>query len=134
MTLALFLLLAAPVQEPPPPAPPPPRTPWELLAGRYDRDRDGRITPQEYRRGKERFQRLGRNGDGVLTRTDWQAPGLRPGPGRAARRTLPDPAPRAGEPAPDFELPLLHGKEGATLRLSSFRGRKPVALIFGSWT
>jgi cytochrome oxidase Cu insertion factor (SCO1/SenC/PrrC family) len=41
-------------------------------------------------------------------------------------------APKVGEEAPDFELPLLHEK-GATVRLSDLRG-KPVALIFGSYT
>jgi hypothetical protein len=41
-------------------------------------------------------------------------------------------APRVGDEAPDFELPVLHG-DGATVRLSELRG-KPVALIFGSYT
>ena len=41
-------------------------------------------------------------------------------------------APAAGDDAPDFELPLL-GSSGP-VRLSAFRGRKPVALIFGSYT
>ena len=41
-------------------------------------------------------------------------------------------APRVGDEAPDFELPVLDGK-GATVRLSELRGR-PVALIFGSYT
>ena len=40
-------------------------------------------------------------------------------------------APKPGDEAPDFELPLLGG-EGA-VRLSALRGR-PVALIFGSYT
>ncbi len=41
-------------------------------------------------------------------------------------------APKVGDEAPDFELPVLDGK-GATIRLSELRG-KPVALIFGSYT
>ncbi len=41
-------------------------------------------------------------------------------------------APKVGDEAPDFELPVLDGK-GATVRLSELRGR-PVALIFGSYT
>jgi len=40
-------------------------------------------------------------------------------------------APKVGDLAPDFELPVARG-EGRT-RLSSLRGR-PVALIFGSFT
>ncbi len=41
-------------------------------------------------------------------------------------------APKVGDEAPDFQLPVLDGK-GATVRLSELRGR-PVALIFGSYT
>ena len=37
-----------------------------------------------------------------------------------------------GSMAPDFSLPLLHRAE--TVRLSAFRGKRPVALIFGSYT
>lgn len=39
---------------------------------------------------------------------------------------------RAGDPAPDFSLPAAAGK--AEVRLSSFRGKRPVVLIFGSCT
>ncbi len=41
-------------------------------------------------------------------------------------------APKVGDEAPEFELPVLDGN-GATVRLSELRGR-PVALIFGSYT
>jgi peroxiredoxin len=41
-------------------------------------------------------------------------------------------APRVGDEAPDFELFDLDGKN--PVRLSDFRGKKPVALIFGSYT
>lgn len=47
----------------------------------------------------------------------------------AERETL---APAVGSDAPDFKLPHLGGAE--QVQLSSFRGRKPVALIFGSYT
>ena len=47
----------------------------------------------------------------------------------AARETL---APEIGSIAPDFKLPRLGSAE--MVQLSSFRGRKPVALIFGSYT
>ncbi len=41
-------------------------------------------------------------------------------------------APRVGESAPDFEL---HDSTGESpVRLSEFKGEKPVALIFGSFT
>ncbi len=39
---------------------------------------------------------------------------------------------KTGDPAPDFVLPTLKGKE--TVRLSDFQGKKPVVLIFGSYT
>ena len=41
-------------------------------------------------------------------------------------------APAVGTMAPDFTLPRLDS--GEPVQLSSFRGRKPVALIFGSYT
>ena len=47
----------------------------------------------------------------------------------AERETL---APTVGADAPDFKLPRLGGSDH--VQLSSFRGRKPVALIFGSYT
>jgi hypothetical protein len=37
-----------------------------------------------------------------------------------------------GDPAPDFTLPTLDHK--ANVSLASFRGSKPVALVFGSYT
>ena len=37
-----------------------------------------------------------------------------------------------GDPAPDFRLPTLDHK--ATVQLSSFRGSRPVVLVFGSYT
>lgn len=43
-----------------------------------------------------------------------------------------DNAPRVGEPAPDFELQTADGQR--TVKLSDFRGRRPVVLIFGSST
>jgi peroxiredoxin len=38
----------------------------------------------------------------------------------------------AGDPAPDFQLPTLDHQQ--SVRLSSFRGARPVALVFGSYT
>ena len=40
--------------------------------------------------------------------------------------------PKVGEVAPDFELTDVNGVE--TVRLSDFRGKKPVVLLFGSFT
>ena len=41
-------------------------------------------------------------------------------------------APKEGEFAPDFVLSDING--GNPVRLSDFRDKKPVALIFGSYT
>jgi len=41
-------------------------------------------------------------------------------------------APAVGADAPDFVLPKLGDNE--SVQLSAFRGHKPVALIFGSYT
>ena len=41
-------------------------------------------------------------------------------------------APKPGDVAPDFELRDVNGEN--PVRLSDFWGRKPVALIFGSFT
>ena len=43
---------------------------------------------------------------------------------------------KQGEPAPDFTLPYLpgYGRGAKTMTLSSRFGKRPVALIFGSYT
>lgn len=41
-------------------------------------------------------------------------------------------APKEGDLAPDFELLDVNGENLG--RISDFRGRKPIALIFGSYT
>lgn len=41
-------------------------------------------------------------------------------------------APKAGDLAPDFTLSDISGTESVTL--SDFRGKKPVVLVFGSYT
>jgi hypothetical protein len=52
--------------------------------------------------------------------------------GRSAGGGGRPPAPEVGAPAPDFDLPTRDGS--ATVRLSSFRGERAVALVFGSFT
>ena len=43
-----------------------------------------------------------------------------------------DLSPKVGDSAPDFQLIDTSGKQ--VIQLSTFRGQKPVALIFGSFT
>ena len=51
---------------------------------------------------------------------------------KAWQKKYDDLAPKVGDGAPDFEL---HDTDGENpVRLSDFRGRKPVALMFGSYT
>jgi peroxiredoxin len=46
--------------------------------------------------------------------------------------TLNKKAPKTGDPAPDFTLRDISGERSVTL--SEFQGKKPVALVFGSFT
>jgi hypothetical protein len=39
---------------------------------------------------------------------------------------------KPGDPAPDFDLPTAD--KASSVSLASFRGQKPVLLIFGSYT
>ena len=48
------------------------------------------------------------------------------------QKTLDAEAPRTGDLAPDFTLFDISGENSITL--SNFRGKKPVALVFGSFT
>lgn len=49
-----------------------------------------------------------------------------------SQKMLDTQAPKAGDLAPDFTLSDISGSESITL--SDFRGKKPVALVFGSYT
>jgi hypothetical protein len=51
---------------------------------------------------------------------------------RARQKQFDALAPKVGDLAPDFELRDAKGEN--PVRLSQFRGRKPAALIFGSFT
>ena len=68
----------------------------------------------------EQLKRLG------LTRERWDAI-------RAEHAVREARAPNVGDPAPDFELPVL-GDRDQKVRLSEFKDSRPVALIFGSYT
>lgn len=55
------------------------------------------------------------------------------GAAHAQDRKPPDRAPKVGDAAPDFTLKKL-GDAKTEVTLSSFKGKKPVVLIFGSFT
>jgi len=84
-----------------------------------DRDGDGQVTMDDLRSA---FEDLDVDGSGIIERAELGAPAS------PARR-----APQVGEAAPDFELPYAKD-ESQTVRLSSFTGKRPVALVFGSYT
>lgn len=124
--LALFALLCACHAAPPVEGPPV----WRFLAEQYDADHDGRITPPEYTRSREGFRRLDADRDGVVTRLDFEAryDGV---PRQEEEFTWGEGGPEVGDPAPEFTLPTTGG---TSLSLASFRGQKPVVLVFGSFT
>ena len=49
------------------------------------------------------------------------------------KRALRTPGPSVGDPAPDFKLKTLEDS-GKDVQLSSFKEKKPVVLLFGSYT
>lgn len=180
---------------------------WKWLAGRYDADRDGKVTRKEFPGPAALFDRLDRDRDGVLTaadfdwsersplvrrgmpaqmwfrmidrdsngrisRAEWEAlyqrmagakgyvtpedlrdafplaPPPRP-PGPPPRNEGPSMAtlvkglldgelgspfegPRVGQRAYNFTLRTHDGKR--RIALADFRGKKPVVLVFGSFT
>jgi hypothetical protein len=86
-----------------------------------DANTDGRLALDEL---KAYAVRRDRDGDGSISRRERMRPGAEPRVGWF------DPAHR--ERAPDFTLPRDEGE--GSVALSSFRKKKPVALIFGSYT
>lgn len=98
----------------------------QFIARLFDTDQDGEVTLSEL---TVWFAKVDKNQDGILGKDELPAQRQRGRQGNQAGSG----APVAGQVAPDFELPWLKDKK-KTVRLSSFRGKKPVALIFGSYT
>jgi hypothetical protein len=122
-------------------------TVWEYIVLKYDADGDHSVSRKEYTRDDEHWNRLDTNADGMLDEAEFASrgrPGERrgPGSGRGGERTPWPEAPRAGDTAPDFELVVLPPTNKAAgkppkaelVKLFSFRKKRPVALIFGSYT
>jgi hypothetical protein len=94
-----------------------------------DKNRDGKITKAEATSPFARmFSRVDSNSDGVIDEAELKRMSSRFGGGRSASSGGVD----EGKPAPDFQLKTVDGKK--EVKLSSFTGKKPVALIFGSYT
>ena len=151
-TLLLIPLLA---QDLPPRSAqdPEPKSAWQLLADKYDADKDGKISRAEYSKDDKYFARLDADKNGSIEPSDLKKLG-RPKGRRSDSSAAKDKVviADAGKMAPDFTLRVLEktkpapekktnkkvGLDGVvkpkTFQLSSQRGKKPVALIFGSYT
>lgn len=108
-----------------------PRRPGKLIdrIKSQDKNRDGKITKAEASGPlRKRFSQFDANGDGVIDEVEIKRMmarfrGDRQRGGGGADEEM---------PAPDFQLKTVDGK--SEIKLSSFAGEKPVALIFGSYT
>jgi hypothetical protein len=122
---------------------------WAWLADRHGIDPKEAITKDAFLGRPELFDRLDRNKDGVLRADDfdWSPPPRprRPPPPGAMppRSTLlmglltgeigsAWTGPKVGDLAPDFTLRTQDGQR--QISLSEHRGKRPVVLIFGSFT
>jgi hypothetical protein len=116
---------------------------------RIDKSSNGRVTPEEW---QQFFERLAGE-KGYISRDDLRA-GLFPPTPRSGSAPLPGQqgpsmdvllkglvsgelgslreGPAINDPGPDFELETQDGKR--SVQLSTFRDKKPVVLIFGSFT
>ncbi|HKB16935.1 MAG TPA: hypothetical protein VKF62_12785 [Planctomycetota bacterium] len=99
----------------------PGRDPFPIFLAGMDADRDGTLSLSEV---KAFFERADRDGDGRLARMERLLPGRGPRLGQIPEAER--------ERAPDFTLAKVH--DGGSVTLSSFAGRRPVALVFGSYT
>lgn len=117
----------------------------DVLFRLLDADKDGKLTKDELQNATRLLEKLDRNKDGMIDRDELrgflqkggpkgEGKGGRPGEvitpaakGERKKDTL-----KVGDAAPDFTLPDLTGTKEVTL--SSFRGRRPVVLIFASYT
>jgi hypothetical protein len=122
----------------------------EQFIKEHDKNKDGFLDRSEWpERLKDVFDRIDGNKDGKLSREelnpvqDRLARQFGPADGKGGARSGEVNTPPAkgerhedklkeGDPAPDFSLPLADGKK--EIKLSSFQGKKPVVLIFGSYT
>jgi Ca2+-binding EF-hand superfamily protein len=110
----------------------------DTLFRRLDADGDGKLSKEELQNAAKALERFDRNKDGMLDREELltrkkKFPG-RPGevitPAAKGER-IADKL-QVGDPAPAFTLPLVGGK--GEVALSAFKDKKPVVLIFASYT
>jgi hypothetical protein len=132
---------------------------WTFLLGKYDADKDGILTRAEYTRDDAHWRNLDVDGDGKVDREEFEGREWRivrkphPVPKKGAvapdfeLEALPPRAkPKGDEKPAEGEKPAKKPKGGDAedkpakkveperVKLSAFRGARPVALIFGSYT
>jgi hypothetical protein len=128
-------------------APPPRSAPLDLFLLRFDRNADGVIDRREWPGPPAAFARMDADKDRKLIRAELKPfedrlgrflgkrrPAGRPGEviTPAAKGERKAGGLSVGQAAPDFTLPDLEGKK--TVTLSAFKGKRPVVLIFASYT
>ena len=118
----------------------------DVLFRLLDANNDGKLSKEELDNAARVLQKLDTNKDGTIDQAELKAysekgeqkraPKKAGRPGEvitpAAKGERQKEALNVGDPAPDFTLPELKGTKELTL--SSFRGVKPVVLIFASYT
>ena len=104
-----------------------------------DANNDGEISAKELAAAPQALATLDKDKDGSINRDELAAVvrtgrGGRPGEviTPAAKGERIEEKLEVGDEAPDFTLPLVSGKDKLTL--SSFRDKRPVVLIFASYT
>ncbi|MCI0742277.1 MAG: EF-hand domain-containing protein [Gemmataceae bacterium] len=119
---------------------PAPEVAPDALFRLLDANKDGKLSKEELQNAPKLLEKLDRNKDGMLDGDELKAaPKKKKQQGRpgevitpaAKGERLKDKL-KAGDEAPDFTLPDPKGT--AQLTLSSFRGKKPVVLVFASYT
>lgn len=105
---------------------------FELL----DTNKDGKLSKEELGDAARLLEKFDTNKDAAVDRTELGAAAALAA-GReyispAARSERKQDALKVDDLAPDFTLPTLDGKK--EVKLSSFRGQKPVVLVFASYT
>ncbi len=99
-----------------------------------DKNEDGAASQQELmaEMSKRRQEMGGRPPDGSGRPSDGSGRPRRERGSQQGQRPQQGPGPNVGDDAPDFALISLDGKR--TVKLSDFKGRETVVLVFGSYT
>ena len=107
------------------------RNAWAYFHERYDENGDGRVTRAEYPRGEDGFTRLDFDEDRAVTLDDFLDREDANWALEMEEYVVAEGGPQVGELAPEFKLTSIDGEE---FDLASYRRKKPVVLIFGSFT